>query len=463
MLPPVVQEAIARPGRPLDPATRTFMESRFNHDFSDVRLHTDAEAAQSAEVVRADAYTVGHDVVFGADHSPLESSRGKRLLAHELAHVVQQGRGGQTPETQASATHEHDAHAAADAVVRGQQVSVTTGTGIGLTRQPKDMPAEDFASDKFLTPPKDYGISDPRSSSRYIDKLFENVTMSGFNGASTFEWIEGGKKRNAVVPLADLEQDDTKSFHPMLDIYNSKAEAMKAVKPYLTSGFKVYTFYRTPDNVIMPTTFSIHSTPNFHKLWPGLSQELEEDKADVRQGLATLANIVNPIPATKVDERGDLSVSGDPLDWLALLKLRRIKQMRKTGPRTRKLHSGYGVPYTVLGPHNKLSGTSVYVLNDAGGTVLYVGKGETLNRLREHIKDPKKTQWFGEISQVEVRATGLNNTQALALEQDLIGQLKPAHNGEKFPFNKEFGTAMEVGPNLPPAQKALQFWVEWGR
>jgi excinuclease UvrABC nuclease subunit len=104
----------------------------------------------------------------------------------------------------------------------------------------------------------------------------------------------------------------------------------------------------------------------------------------------------------------------------------------------------------------------VYVLKDAPGTVLYVGKGDALTRLREHIKDPKKTQWFGEIAHVEVWGTGLNNTKALALEEDLIGQLKPLHNVDKNPFYTEFGNTMDVGPNLPPAQKVLKFSLEWG-
>lgn len=66
------------------------MESRFGHDFSDVRVHTDPLAARSAEAVAAQAYTVGADVVFRAGSYAPESSEGQRLLAHELAHVVQQ-------------------------------------------------------------------------------------------------------------------------------------------------------------------------------------------------------------------------------------------------------------------------------------------------------------------------------------------------------------------------------------
>src|SRR6476646_10723982 len=64
MAPPVVHETLAGTGQPLDPATRGFFEPRFGHDFSKVRVHTDARAAQSAMAVDASAYTVGQHVVF---------------------------------------------------------------------------------------------------------------------------------------------------------------------------------------------------------------------------------------------------------------------------------------------------------------------------------------------------------------------------------------------------------------
>src|SRR5205085_6372561 len=89
-VPPIVHDVLRSPGQPLDTGTRAFMEPRFGHDFSQVRVHTDTQAAESARAVNALAYTVGRDVVFGAgQHSP-ETSGGKRLLAHELTHVVQQ-------------------------------------------------------------------------------------------------------------------------------------------------------------------------------------------------------------------------------------------------------------------------------------------------------------------------------------------------------------------------------------
>ena len=77
-------------GEPLPLSVRAFFEPRFNHDFADVRVHTDANAIDSARAVNAKAYTIGNDIVFNAGrYAPAEPS-GKRLLAHELAHVAQQ-------------------------------------------------------------------------------------------------------------------------------------------------------------------------------------------------------------------------------------------------------------------------------------------------------------------------------------------------------------------------------------
>jgi hypothetical protein len=92
--PPIVREVLASPGRPLDTRTRAFFEPRFGHDFDHVRVHTDVSAARSALVLRAKAYTVGHHIAFAAGRFAPESCEGRRLLAHELAHAVQQGAGG---------------------------------------------------------------------------------------------------------------------------------------------------------------------------------------------------------------------------------------------------------------------------------------------------------------------------------------------------------------------------------
>lgn len=89
--PPIVHEVLRSPGEPLDAATRAFMEPRFGQDFSNVRIHTDARAAESASAVQARAYTAGQSVVFGAGEFSPRTHEGQKLLGHELAHVVQQG------------------------------------------------------------------------------------------------------------------------------------------------------------------------------------------------------------------------------------------------------------------------------------------------------------------------------------------------------------------------------------
>jgi hypothetical protein len=89
--PASVDRVLSSPGSPLEPALKQDMEQRFGQDFSQVRVHTDAAAGRSAREVNADAYTVAHNIVFREGHFVPETYRGRRLVAHELTHVVQQG------------------------------------------------------------------------------------------------------------------------------------------------------------------------------------------------------------------------------------------------------------------------------------------------------------------------------------------------------------------------------------
>ncbi|GAB4205457.1 MAG: hypothetical protein OHK0022_31570 [Roseiflexaceae bacterium] len=88
--PPIVHEVLSTPGQPLDGQTRAAMEPRFGHDFSQVRVHTGSQAAESARAVNALAYTVGRNVVFAGGQYAPGTRTGQQLLAHELTHVVQQ-------------------------------------------------------------------------------------------------------------------------------------------------------------------------------------------------------------------------------------------------------------------------------------------------------------------------------------------------------------------------------------
>jgi Domain of unknown function (DUF4157) len=95
--PGIVHRALAEPGRPLEPGVLGAMESSFDHDFSAVRVHTGPTAEASAAAVSARAYTVGSHIVLGRGET-VAGSGGRRLLAHELTHVVQQRPHGPAPD-----------------------------------------------------------------------------------------------------------------------------------------------------------------------------------------------------------------------------------------------------------------------------------------------------------------------------------------------------------------------------
>lgn len=131
----VAAEAVREPGVPLDVATRTAMEQRFNEDFSAVRLHTGASAQRSAQALDAHAFTLGTHVVF---ERPSSGAPAPELLAHELAHVAQQARGARLgPGAGDSGGLEREADAAAQGVTRGAGMRVAQASPVSVQRQPK--------------------------------------------------------------------------------------------------------------------------------------------------------------------------------------------------------------------------------------------------------------------------------------------------------------------------------------
>jgi hypothetical protein len=132
--PPIVHDVVRSPGQPLDPATRAFMEPRFGYDFSQVRVHTGATAEQSAQDVNAHAFTVGYDMVLGAGRYAPATNEGRRLLAHELTHVVQAGSTASNPALQPSSveTLEREARRVAETVGSADTVPPIRGSARGL-------------------------------------------------------------------------------------------------------------------------------------------------------------------------------------------------------------------------------------------------------------------------------------------------------------------------------------------
>ncbi len=138
--PATVHEVLRSPGRPLDAETRAFMEPRLGHDFSQVRVHTDAKAAQAAGSIGASAFTAGQDIVFGSRQYAPRTGKGQRLLAHELTHVIQQesSTSAMQPDQLGPINDRLEAEAShmAEQVTTGNTVKVTGHTGPMVQRAP---------------------------------------------------------------------------------------------------------------------------------------------------------------------------------------------------------------------------------------------------------------------------------------------------------------------------------------
>lgn len=128
-VPPIVHEVLRSPGQPLHAATRSQMEPHFGHDFSQVRIHADARAAVAASAIGARAFTSRRDIVFGTGEYAPRSAPGRWLLAHELAHVVQQSPGAPVPSGIGPVDDSWERHADAAA----------NNLGLSPGRGPKDV------------------------------------------------------------------------------------------------------------------------------------------------------------------------------------------------------------------------------------------------------------------------------------------------------------------------------------
>lgn len=150
-IPASVHGVLQSAGAPLEQAVRARMESGFGHDFSQVRVHDGAAAARSAADIHAAAYTVGSHVVFGGGHYAPDTMAGRHLLAHELAHVVQQGGSGAGVMRKSISNlvigdehdaAERDADRAADRIVQGGKASPEVRKEATLQRRvPRPTPA----------------------------------------------------------------------------------------------------------------------------------------------------------------------------------------------------------------------------------------------------------------------------------------------------------------------------------
>jgi nucleoid-associated protein YgaU len=146
--PTSVDHVLSSQGSPLEPLLQQDMEQRFGHDFSRVRVHTDEGAERSAREVNANAYTVGKNIVFGADQYSPGSHEGRRLIAHELTHVVQQGYGAAQSESsvfkvdQQNSTEKQEAHTAAHSISESKPAIIAATSMKQLNRKCSKPPTQ---------------------------------------------------------------------------------------------------------------------------------------------------------------------------------------------------------------------------------------------------------------------------------------------------------------------------------
>jgi Domain of unknown function (DUF4157) len=210
--PPIVHDVLRSPSRPLDAPTRSFMEPRFGHTFGSIRVHTGDRAAESARAVNALAYTVGRDVVFGAGQYAPQTQAGRRLLAHELAHTVQ----NPCPVVvspflevgQVDDPAERAADRTADAVMHGEQASVSPAGGAVLRRQHRTCKASetDRADQRIVhCDDGDYRVTMTTSSSPPRPETRTSVS-AGWNDTNIFLNIDvcRGGTSVRIRPTVDL-------------------------------------------------------------------------------------------------------------------------------------------------------------------------------------------------------------------------------------------------------------------
>lgn len=208
--------------QPLARDTREKFESGFGHDFSAVRVHADSASAAQARRIGAQAFTIGHDVHFAAGRYEPHSERGRDLLAHELAHVVQQAQGGATSDA------EQRADAAAARVGRGHRVSPSMLGGAPAVVQAKP----DESTAPAVAPVK----TDPNQWSENIDRFGHNsATLTGKQNkavtalaaaiAARLGIVANGRATITITGGTDTSGDEKYNS----DLGQQRADAVKAV------------------------------------------------------------------------------------------------------------------------------------------------------------------------------------------------------------------------------------------
>jgi hypothetical protein len=212
-IPPAVNEILQSSGEPLDPAIRAFMEPRFGHDFSKVKVHSNSAAEQSAREINASAYTVGRNIAFGKGQFSPGTNEGLRLIAHELTHVMQQSR--------------------------------AKGISVGKEKGKNNL---SFTSTTQRIQRKNDVNPDPVLELKQIGDVW-HLTLQGFTEAGAvagYIWSGGPPKGVRIVPLVIVEKPVQIGLFELSGI---TLEALKTMNPPFESWFKVAGISWTPEDL----------------------------------------------------------------------------------------------------------------------------------------------------------------------------------------------------------------------
>ena len=203
-VPPIARDILRSAGQPLDATTRSFMEPRFGHDFSHVRIHTGSKASESAEAVSAQAYTVGQQIVFGANKYAPESLAGRQLLAHELTHTVQQMSPAAQPAASSAPAAEQEAEQTGATITAGSRSPVTVQTAPG-TLQKTDNNALDEKAKKIIEAGNDPSKSIDQRAIEAVNSIVKEYFDPALVGKVVYDEKDPGLTTSPVGAGKDIK------------------------------------------------------------------------------------------------------------------------------------------------------------------------------------------------------------------------------------------------------------------
>jgi hypothetical protein len=249
-VPGIVSDVLRSSGQPLDPSVRAAFEQRFGRDFGHVRVHTNSEAAASARSINALAYTAGSDIVFDADQFSPQTPQGQRLLAHELAHVLQQEPSG------------HDSLGAGRPITNSRDTTIRRQAG---AKEPQPTEIQDTAKEEGQWRTRVdaavrsmFDLSGPGLTAKNVEFVDEKAFAAKYPGGDIEEelkfifWYDGGHIGSVAGKIFYSHLGYIFLEHPPLNPRTQMGTVEELVKQGIKDGYFWYRFLTDPMGKISP-------------------------------------------------------------------------------------------------------------------------------------------------------------------------------------------------------------------